>query len=529
MSDGELRSDHGREARGLSISLSGLFGFSIGCGILVLAFGFARSGRAAPLIVLLLVTSGSTVALYGLIDLVASIAAAMLSKSMHRTIGRVRKLDSIAWAGILLIGFGIGLWTVSGRFVTVSIVAAVLAGSGLLFLVWGAKRLFDRMIARPTFSATKDWKRFSLTPPGMACLGLSFLLLLGAYLGPSNMLLMIFALLVGPFVFSGWHTLTTLREMSVRRILPTDVFAGQIATIELETRNRRKFLTSWFVIATDVVVQGARHLRPVAVFVRIPPGKLARSSYRFRPMMRGKYTLGPLRLSCRFPLGLVERGIIVKRRDDLLVLPRIGSLTPQWNREFGVASELVSRRETRSGAFHDEFHQMREYRHGDNSRLIHWKTSARVGQLMVKEFRESRDRDLLLLIDLWRSDRELAADSDVEILISLAATVASKHCVDGAGSKIRIAVTGSSNELWEDEASPGSRIALLRQLALPHGSDMADGDWLWQQADGMSPAATRGAVLTSRPIKDFDVPLDLSWLTVIHSKTAEHYIEFPDE
>ena len=85
----------------------------------------------------------------------------------------------------------------------------------------------------------------------------------------------------------------------------------------------------------------------------------------------------------------------------MLVYPRIGHLTRRW---FQIQRQAT---ENRQGQRHDssaqqvEYHGLRGYRSGDSPRWIHWRTSARRGELMVKEFEHQNEQDLAILIDPW--------------------------------------------------------------------------------------------------------------------------------
>src|SRR5690606_37164541 len=98
--------------------------------------------------------------------------------------------------------------------------------------------------------------------------------------------------------------------------------------------------------------------------------------------------------------GLVERGLVLDVPGQILVSPRLGRLTSRWRHEHQTATELAHERKPRRGAFDDEFHRLREYRTGDSPQSIHWRTSARRNELMVREYHQSRDRHLVVILDL---------------------------------------------------------------------------------------------------------------------------------
>ena len=79
-----------------------------------------------------------------------------------------------------------------------------------------------------------------------------------------------------------------------------------------------------------------------------------------------------------------------------LIYPRIGHMTRRW---FQIQRKAT---ENRQGQRHDssaqqvEYHGLRDYRSGDSPRWIHWRTSARRGELMVKEFEHQNEQDLAI-------------------------------------------------------------------------------------------------------------------------------------
>jgi hypothetical protein len=94
-------------------------------------------------------------------------------------------------------------------------------------------------------------------------------------------------------------------------------------------------------------------------------------------------------------------------------------------REHEAGSQRLSRR----GLLEADFYGLREWRAGDSRRWIHWRTSARRGSLIVRQFEQRRSQNLAMLVDLWQprnpTDDELA---HVETAISFVATFISEVC-----------------------------------------------------------------------------------------------------
>jgi uncharacterized protein (DUF58 family) len=234
-------------------------------------------------------------------------------------------------------------------------------------------------------------------------------------------------------------------------------------------------VASWMMVVEDRWQQDDEVVLPLIVFSRVGPGQERTGRYQLKLQRRGRYLCGPFRLSTRFPLGLVERSYVVHNSGEILIHPRMGRLTPQWHREQQEANELVQQAKTRSGAFEDEFHRMREYRQGDSQRSIHWRTSARRSQLMVREHHQMRDTDLAVLVDLWLPVEPTSRQiENVELALSFAATLCLEHSRQSRESSLFVGIAGVEERQWTGAASPLTMPLIFDQLALSEGSPAAE-------------------------------------------------------
>ena len=137
-------------------------------------------------------------------------------------------------------------------------------------------------------------------------------------------------------------------------------------------------------------------LSPRFVVDRLPGGERRRCSYRVHGERRGRHVLGPLRLRLVDPFGLVERSAVGTDTATLLVVPRVRPLGAEGPAGGHGGGGEGSRRTI---AVHGEDDvSTREYRHGDDLRKVHWRATARTGELMVRlEERPWRAQATLLL------------------------------------------------------------------------------------------------------------------------------------
>ena len=109
---------------------------------------------------------------------------------------------------------------------------------------------------------------------------------------------------------------------------------------------------------------------------------------------------------------------------------------------------------------------MREWRSGDGRRLIHWRSSARLGKLVVRQFERPRNRDVAVVLDLWQPEPPAAEHlENVELAVSFAATVLADLCRKG-GSNVYLALSNDGPECVGGPASPALLQGLMEQLAV---------------------------------------------------------------
>ena len=304
----------------------------------------------------------------------------------------------------------------------------------------------------------------------------------GALFKEVNLLLILAGMLLGPVLLNWQAVGTNLFGLRVERKLPRGLSAGDWLSVGLSLSNTRRRLGAWAVVVEDRIQRltaaadnhrgppqgasalGPEVLRPDVLFPYVPAGQSRKGGYRGRLPARGRYQFGPLRLSTRFPFGLFSRTITVGESETLVVVPRLGRLTDGWAGRRLEAFAGVDRRSFRPGPEGD-FYGVREWRSGDGRRLIHWRRSARLGKLVVRQFAQPRSRDVAIVLDLWQPELPTAEDlENVELAVSFAATVLADLCRKG-GSSVYLAIHNCGPEFSGAPASSALLQALMEQLA----------------------------------------------------------------
>jgi hypothetical protein len=375
----------------------------------------------------------------------------------------------------------------------------LLYGVSIATLIWGVARAFTDIPLAVPRRFQFGLHRVSLPRTGQFYLVIMILIFSGSLLGRSNMLMLVFSMMAGPFVINGWITYSMLKRTAVELVAPARVMAGEPMTVELILSNRKRLMSCWLMSVRDILENAEEHLEPSVLFARVPAGERHSGHYQARLNRRGRYRLGPARLTARFPLGIVERGLLFPLSGEILVYPRLGRLSSRWMREHFLASDLVERRELRQGAFDDEFHRIREYRWGDNPRAIHWRTSARHNALMVREYHQSRDLNLMVLADLWLPARPEARDRErLELALCVMATMCVSHMKESRDSTLHVAVAGKRLARWNGESRMSNVDPLMDLFAVAEGIEHPEVAALLQQSASKRLRGTRIVMITTR-------------------------------
>ncbi|MEU3408884.1 DUF58 domain-containing protein [Streptomyces sp. NPDC006670] len=204
-----------------------------------------------------------------------------------------------------------------------------------------------------------------------------------------------------------------------RGLTPPRVPAGGEARVQLRLENVSRMPTGLLMLQDRVpYVLGPR---PRFVLDRVEPGGRREVSYRVRSDLRGRYPLGPLQLRLTDPFGMVELTRSFSAYDTLTVVPRTQPLPPvPMTGEAGGHGDGARRSLALAG---DDDVIPRTYRRGDDLRRVHWRSTARYGELMVRREEQPQRSKATVLLDTRHLAYEGAGpDSAFEWAVSAAAS-----------------------------------------------------------------------------------------------------------
>jgi uncharacterized protein (DUF58 family) len=260
---------------------------------------------------------------------------------------------------------------------------------------------------------------------------------------------------------------TRYRLACSRRLDPSRLPVGHEAHIDLRLENVSRLPAGLLLVSDRVpyTLGGSAGAGGGARFVldRIEPQGTRELSYRVRSEVRGRFKVGPLTVRLADPFGLVELSRSFSVADTLTVTPTIVPL-PRGRFMGAWTGGGDSRARTVATAGEDDV-APREYRHGDDLRRVHWRSTARYGELMVRrEEQQWQSRGTLLLDTRYHVHPGDGPASSFEQAVSAAASIGVHLGREGFGLRF---VTDAGEVLAPSSAFHG---ALLDALAVARRS-----------------------------------------------------------
>ncbi|WP_194846674.1 DUF58 domain-containing protein [Mumia zhuanghuii] len=170
--------------------------------------------------------------------------------------------------------------------------------------------------------------------------------------------------------------------------------------------------------------------------------------YAVTPHRRGFHAIGPLTVRVGDPFGFLSVARTFHTTTPLVVTPVVHSLGRMW--AGGVGAERGDHRVRLGATGRPDDASVREYRVGDDLRRIHWRTTARTGELMVRREEEGRHADLTVFLDTRRDVHQPGKEGTFEWAVSAAASVAAHFA--GNGWDVRLTTdTTDSHDSAPDE------------------------------------------------------------------------------
>lgn len=321
-------------------------------------------------------------------------------------------------------------------------------------LVRSSVQKFSRARLRPPVAWRYGYRTLRLTPEGVRFLVLTVALGVAAINTGNNLLYLLLAMMLSLIVVSGVLSEKCLRGLAIIFRIAPHVFAGHATTVMLRMTNEKPHFPSFSLKITEII-SGANTVLPAQI-LHLPPHATVSQSYQLLFPRRGSYKIKGIRLSTRFPFGLFQKAAILPVSTEVVAYPNPHPLPESVVRDL---KSMGHDRETPRRGIGTGLYNLRDYQVGDDSRSVHWKTSARHSRLIVKETEAEDHRTVTLALPTSAPDQTLG--DRFETAVGLVAALAAYFY--GEGFAIRLLVGPQEVAYGTGEAH---FYHMLRMLAL---------------------------------------------------------------
>jgi uncharacterized protein (DUF58 family) len=236
------------------------------------------------------------------------------------------------------------------------------------------------------------WPRRTLWPTrdGWWCLAAAVALGFAAMNTGNNLLYLLVSMLLGLIVVSGVLSEQSMRRLGFAPVTPDEIHAGRPVVLGVRIGNTKRWRASYSL----AIEMRAKAPRVVAYVPRLAAGGEQLVTWEATFASRGRLRWPHIRVATRFPFSLFVKAGDVAFEADVVVFPALRPLDASA-RQLVARGAATARRRGRGA----ELHHLRDYRPGDQPRLIHWRSSAKTGTLLVRELEAETTFDVRIVLD----------------------------------------------------------------------------------------------------------------------------------
>ena len=381
-----------------------------------------------------------------------------------------------------------------------------------------------------------------LTPEGWVFLIVLCFITVGSLLRNVNLLILMAGMMYAPLILNWRLGVYRLKTLKAARRCPKRIHANELASVQWTCENTGESMAAWNVVVNDSITrvpdegQSMGHFDTESAnetetwfsrifgevtkrisrkrsnnentsfvklgFLRVNPQQEEVRNYRTFFGKRGKYIIGPAEVSTTFPFGLIVSRRYYRKCETILVAPETGQLKPTWERRvqsIATGSDAIKRRRALE---EDEFYALRPWRSGDSKKNIHWRTSAKYGEPIVKQHDQPNNRDFALMLDLFCENNDEILASRCELALKFAAT-AVLQIGSAVQGQIAIGVGGRETEICHSRSQQGIVNDAMRRLSVAQFSNDPQVAEILIQISGLVSRGTPIYVVSSRSCPAF--------------------------
>lgn len=299
----------------------------------------------------------------------------------------------------------------------------------------------------------------------MGALAIAAIMLVAGLMKTINLLILLGDLLIVLVMMNAYIAWRTVRLLNVIPNKARDPYLGQVSTRTVSIENGSQMFSSCLFTERST-------FHTTNVFApAIPPKCRCSLRYTFKPKQRGEHVLSRS-VQSGYPFGFVTCERAGLASETVTVLPELGSIDldrfRRWLIRSGGGDGRTRQPHARQLPYQANVRGVRSFRRGDSPRLIHWRSTARRNELLVREFDSPESLDLVMVVETWLPINASEKQKQfLEETVTLAATLLNAWCLDDQSRRMSLVL--ASREPIEGFASPQLARQLLRSLATVQG------------------------------------------------------------
>lgn len=308
----------------------------------------------------------------------------------------------------------------------------------------------------------------SVTSEGVQFLLFTLAIGIAAINTGNNLFYLLFAMMLSLILISGIAAEYCLRRLEFHRHLPDHLIANEPTTATLVVKNRKSQFPSFSLKMFDV--SDGRELDRGPEMRQLLPGASRLVSYPIVATRRGRLQLDGVCVGTEFPFGLFKKQTFYPLEETIIVCPEIKPMDESLLQGLLAAGSEQSLHRRGHG---NELYNLRLYQAGDDSRKIHWPTTARTSNLTVRETEAEDQRRAIVYVP---TVAPVSHDALFEQAVSVAASII-RHLVHRR-YVLQLVVGSSHSSFGQGDLH---LLELFRMLALcerrsPHTESVVPGD-----------------------------------------------------
>lgn len=300
-------------------------------------------------------------------------------------------------------------------------------------------------------------------------LGIGLVLALAGWYKTVNLLMLVGYVMIALALVNAIIGWLLLRGISAERTPCGAVYPGETLSTSTTIHNAQRFP------ATVTILDQSEQQQATWLIVQLHHHETRTCVGRWIFPQRGLYPIGPMVADCSYPFGIVHVNRTIVGTTMARVLPKLGrihlGLFRQWvsrNRSHNSQQRRSSRRAVPGDG---DVRGLRPYRPGDAPRTVHWPSSARRGQLLVREYDSTQPINLVIVLEPYLPANPTDPQSEaLEWALSLAMTMGQTWCDDSELTDLTLIVAGESPIIVQGPSFPGMARSRFTCLAAVTGT-----------------------------------------------------------